>query len=222
MVRLGSVVRAQDLVLGQRPESIVSAPEDMGRCSAYAIGSGMDAGARDEVLRDAIVQACDSGAPIVFDAGALDFAMRSRGPALVTPHAGELARMLGWLGHTVERSEIEAAPDTYALQVAEETGSVVLLKGSLTYIVTPEGRIRPVEAPTSRLATAGSGDVLTGILGSLAAQNAAQLTDADALASMAEAGVGLHGAAAKRIGDRPLVALDIAESVAEAITEFSN
>ncbi|WP_293697754.1 ADP/ATP-dependent (S)-NAD(P)H-hydrate dehydratase [uncultured Agrococcus sp.] len=221
MVRLGSSARVQDLVLTRRPETVVSAATDMGRCSAYVIGSGIDREERGEELQEVIGQACDSGAPVVLDAGALDFAMRVRGPALVTPHAGELSNMLSWLGRSVERNDVEDDPQRYARLVAEETGTVVLLKGAVTHIATPAGDITSVTAPTYRLATAGSGDVLAGILGSLCAQNAAQLLVADDIASLAATGAELQGAAAKRLGDRPLVAMDVAESVAETIAELT-
>ena len=221
MVRLGSPARAQELVLHRRPETVVSEAVDMGRCSAYTIGSGLDRDERDEELLGVIAEACDSGVPVVLDAGALDFAMRVRGPALVTPHAGELTRMLGWLGLTVERHDVEGDPERYARRVAEETGAVVLLKGAVTHIATPAGESDSVTASTYRLATAGSGDVLAGILGALSAQNASELRAADDFASLAATGAALHAAAAKRLGDRPIVAMDVAESVAETIAEAS-
>ncbi|MGO1938487.1 MAG: ADP-dependent NAD(P)H-hydrate dehydratase [Agrococcus casei] len=221
LVRLGAPLRVQDLVLGRRPETIVSTPEDLGRADAYLLGSGLDDPAEDEMLRDALVGIADSGAPVVLDAGALGFAMRVRGLCLVTPHAGELARMLGWLGRESERADVVASPAEHAAFAAENTGAVVVLKGATTHIATPSGAVTSVAAETNRLATAGSGDVLAGILGGLVAQHAPDLATREQLAELAAAGVSLHSRAAARLGDRPLAALEIAESVAYATAELN-
>ena len=219
-MRLGAPQRVQDLVLARRPETVTSAPEDLGRADAYLIGSGLTDPADDETLRDTLIGIVDSGAPIVLDAGALGFAMRVRGLCLVTPHAGELARMLGWLGLQTDRADVVANPAERAAFAAENTGAVVVLKGSVTHIATPSGDVKALTADTNRLATAGSGDVLAGILGGLVAQHAPDLATREQLADLAAVGVALHSHAAARLGDRPLTALEIAESVAFAVSEL--
>src|SRR5690606_27847367 len=93
-------------------------------------------------------------------------------PALLTPHAGELARMLD-----VDRAEVEAHRLRHARQAAERWNATVLLKGSTTLVVAPDGRMRINPTGTSALATAGTGDVLAGLAGSLLA---AGLTPLDA------------------------------------------
>ena len=88
-------------------------------------------------------------------------------PTLLTPHAGELARLLG-----ADRADIEARRLKFVTQAAAELGCTVLLKGSTTVIASPGADQEVLVNPTgtSWLATAGSGDVLSGLAGSLLAQ----------------------------------------------------
>lgn len=113
---------------------------------------------------------------------------------------------------TVPRAEVESEPQAAAALLAEATGSTVVLKGHTTHIATPEhdgpmDSAFTVTAPTTRLATAGSGDVLAAIIGALLALNAAEIQEARAyfapaaqeiIAMIAAAGVELHGLAALR------------------------
>jgi hydroxyethylthiazole kinase-like uncharacterized protein yjeF len=85
-------------------------------------------------------------------------------PALLTPHAGELARMLG-----EERADVEARRLHHATTAARRWNATVLLKGSTTLIAAPDGRVRANRSGTPALATAGSGDVLSGLAGALLA-----------------------------------------------------
>src|SRR6476661_3558094 len=80
-------------------------------------------------------------------------------PAVLTPHAGELAAMLG-----TERADVEAQPLLHARRAADELGAVVLLKGRHTLVAEPEGRVRATTTGVPWLATAGAGDVLGGLL----------------------------------------------------------
>ncbi|MER6942311.1 ADP/ATP-dependent (S)-NAD(P)H-hydrate dehydratase, partial [Nocardioides sp. NPDC000441] len=107
-------------------------------------------------------------------------------PAILTPHAGELAALI-----REDRGEIEARPLHYARLAAKRFDAVVLLKGRRTTIASPDPGtpVRVNTTGTSWLATAGSGDVLGGLIGSLLA---AGLAPIDA----ASAGAWLHGAAA--------------------------
>src|SRR5690606_27110740 len=91
--------------------------------------------------------------PVVADAAALaQLPPRLRPDVLLTPHAGELARMLG-----VERAAVEADPLAHARQAAVTWNATVLLKGARTLIVPPEGPVRVNLASTPWLGTAGSG-----------------------------------------------------------------
>ena len=121
---------------------------------------------------------------------------------------------------TVE--EIRAAPGEWAERAAAELGVAVLLKGAVTHVCDPDGDRYTVTAPTHWLATAGSGDVLGGILGALVATHHARLaTDAEVLTALAATAAWVHGEAARRasadVGGGPITALDIAEAVPAVI-----
>jgi hydroxyethylthiazole kinase-like uncharacterized protein yjeF len=123
-------------------------------------------------------------------------------PALLTPHAGELARMLG-----VEREEVEAEQLRFAREAAEKYDAVVLLKGRHTLVATPTGEVRATTVGPPWLATAGAGDVLAGLCGALMA---AGLSPFDA----GSVGSWLHGAAAVAAGDDgPVTAPDVARAL---------
>jgi hydroxyethylthiazole kinase-like uncharacterized protein yjeF len=146
------------LVRSRWPEVVVGE----GRVQAWAVGSGGggDAGTR-------LHRAVEDGVPLVVDADALAVfaALTDRAvPALLTPHAGELARLLG-----VERDAVEAARLAHARRAARELDAVVLLKGSTTVVACPDGRVRANPTGTSALGTAGTGDVLAGLCGALLA-----------------------------------------------------
>ena len=135
------------------------------------------------------------------DADALSHVEPGVADAVLTPHAGELARMLD-----VTRDEVEAAPLRHAREAARRFESVVLLKGRRTLVAHPDGRVRVNTTGVPWLATAGAGDVLAGLIGSLLA---AGLDPWDAAA----AGAWLHGDAAARASAAtggPLTAGDVA------------
>jgi hydroxyethylthiazole kinase-like uncharacterized protein yjeF len=167
---------AAEAVLAAHPEVVVGE----GRVQAWVVGSGGDADAADwltAAMRDDV--------PLVVDADALQHlrAPLDR-PALLTPHAGELAAMLG-----VERTEVEADQLAFARRAASEYAATVLLKGHHTLIADPDGRVQVTTTGTPWLAIAGAGDVLGGLCGALLA---AGLTPYDA----GSVGAWLHGAAA--------------------------
>ena len=225
MVRYSGPPRPTELVRQHLPEVVPGA----GRVQAWAAGSGVDpdddaqAPAVAEVLRAAV----DDGVPCLLDAGALPVLVArvrehgpldpARSPVLLTPHAGELARLLTDLGTSpVERSAVEARPLAHARAAAEATGATVLLKGSTTLVVEPPGAPgasgrggRPgVRAQTDGpgwLGTAGAGDVLAGVAGVLLAAGLDPL-DAGSLATAvhgraavaASAGGPLHAEAVSR------------------------
>jgi NAD(P)H-hydrate repair Nnr-like enzyme with NAD(P)H-hydrate dehydratase domain len=128
-------------------------------------------------------------------------------PALLTPHAGELAGLLG-----VERDDIEADPVGSAEQAAERWACTVLLKGPRTVIATPGRPSRVNLTGTPWLGTAGSGDVLAGFAGSLLASGL-DPHDAGSVAAY------LHGRAAElQLG--PVTASDIAATLPLVLSEW--
>jgi hydroxyethylthiazole kinase-like uncharacterized protein yjeF len=145
-------------------------PEDVGRVQAWVAGPGM--GTTDAAAaRLAAVLA--TGLPVLVDADGLSLLTQREGllprpaPTLLTPHAGELGRLLG-----ADPADVEARRLEYARRAATEFGACVLLKGSTTVVATPDN-LDPVLVNTTGtpwLATAGTGDVLSGLAGSLLAQ----------------------------------------------------
>ena len=182
---------AADLVREKHPEVVVGA----GRVQAWVIGSGGGSDAQ-QALADSLAD----GVPVVVDADGLTHVTGPLGvPALLTPHAGELSRMLG-----VEREEIEADQLHFARLAASTYDAVVLLKGRHTLVAEPGGRVHATTVGPSWLATAGAGDVLAGICGALLAAGLHPF-DAGAVGSW------LHGAAAVAAGDGgPVTAPDVA------------
>ena len=159
--------------------------------------------------------------PVVVDAGALDLAVDGTAPRILTPHAREHARL---------RSSLGLAPAggdrvTAARETADATGAVVLLKGSVTVVASPDGSAFEVAAGTPWLATAGTGDVLAGVIGALVAGAVAggRVTDAASLASLAAAGAWLHGHAGRLAsadrGGGPITALDVVDALPRAVAE---
>jgi len=167
---------APDAVRAAHPEVVVGE----GQVQAWVVGSGGDAEAAE-----ALSAALADGVPLVIDADALrHLEAPLEREALLTPHAGELAGMLG-----VERAEIEADQLGFARRAAREYAATVLLKGHHTLVAAPDGRVRVTTIGTPWLAVAGAGDVLGGLCGALLA---AGLTPYDAGA----VGSWLHAAAA--------------------------
>ena len=187
---------AADAVRARHPEIVVAD----GRVQAWVVGSGGDADA-EQALADSLAD----GVPTVVDADALRHVARGHaGHAglVLTPHAGELARMLG-----VERESIEADQLGFARRAAFSYGAVVLLKGRHTLVARPDGPVRVTTSGVPWLAVAGAGDVLSGVIGSLLA---AGLDPFDA----ASVGSWLHGAAATLAsGGGPLTAGAVADAV---------
>lgn len=167
--------------------------ERMSGVGAVAIGPGMTTNEETARFIRGVVRDCES--PLVVDADALNaFGGRAaelagrRSEAVLTPHAGELGRLAG-----VSSREVLADRVGHARKLAVETQSVVLLKGSRTLIASPGGSVSVNPTGDSVLATAGTGDVLTGTIAGLLARG---LATADA----ATAGAYLHGMAGRMAG----------------------
>jgi hydroxyethylthiazole kinase-like uncharacterized protein yjeF len=190
MVRYLGPGRPTRLVLARRPEAVTTD----GRVQAWVLGSGQDAADRDDATGMLLDAALAQDVPTVIDGGALDMVAQASGPVVLTPHAGELATLLG-----VDRAEITADPAGTAAGAAAKLGATVLLKGHISHVATPDGSLLRVTAPTTWLATAGSGDSLAGILGALAATHESEIAaDASVLARLAATACVLHGAAGER------------------------
>jgi ADP-dependent NAD(P)H-hydrate dehydratase / NAD(P)H-hydrate epimerase len=207
-----------------RPGEKPPAPElleSVGRVQAWVAGPGMgtddDAAARLAVI-------LGTGLPVLVDADGLTILAQwpellpRAWPTLITPHAGELARLLGTDAASVEARRLE-----HARRAAEQLGVTVLLKGSTTVVVDQAGGpvlVNPTG--TSWLATAGSGDVLSGLAGALLAQGLPP----------AQAGIAaayLHGLAARLAaagapggtGEAPIGAHDVITALPAAIRSVS-
>ncbi|MEE4237738.1 MAG: NAD(P)H-hydrate dehydratase, partial [Anderseniella sp.] len=173
-----------------------------------AAGVGQDTG--DKVL--AVLQA---GCAAVLDADALTSfsgqpetlfsAIKShKRPVILTPHEGEFSRLFNW------RDDVPDSKCERAAKAAEESGAVVILKGPDTVIAAPDGRVAINANAPATLATAGSGDVLTGLSLGLLAQGMAGFEAAcDA--------VWLHGQAANLFGGPGLIAEDLPDLIAAAL-----
>ncbi len=192
---------ARDQVLAAHPDVVA----ENGRVQAWTVGSG---GGAD--VATMLAEAQEDGVPIVVDADALTIVEGPLTvPAVLTPHAGELARMTG-----ADRAAIEAAPLRHARAAAERCDAVVLLKGRRTVVARPDGTARITTTGVPWLATAGAGDVLAGVIGALLA---AGLDTFDA----ASVGSWLHGAAATYASQGgPLTAPDVARAIPAVVREL--
>jgi ADP-dependent NAD(P)H-hydrate dehydratase / NAD(P)H-hydrate epimerase len=159
------------------PEAVLTVqPDDaeldlgsVGRVQAWAAGPGMGTGPHAAARLTAVLA---TELPVLVDADGLTIVSQTAGllprsaPTLITPHAGELARLLG-----TDPASVEARRLDHARRAADELGVTVLLKGSTTVVARP-GQPAVLVNPTGTpwLATAGSGDVLSGLAGALLAQ----------------------------------------------------
>ena len=166
--------------------------------------------------------------PVVVDAGALTLLERPVPPWVVlVPHAGELATLLATrgeqvAGRPVSRADIEAEPLRWTQRAHELTGATVLLKGAITVVVGPKGATFAQASAPAWAATAGSGDVLAGILGAMLAARAVEVVAQPELAAeVAAAAAELHGLAAARVNPGgPLTAGAIAAALPETIADL--
>ncbi len=176
--------------------SAAVAREALDAASAAVVGPGLGAGdAQAAFLRALLLTEPlgDPPTPVVIDADALNILASAYGweskltaPAVLTPHPGEMARLLDRSVDDIQRDRVATAATA-----AERWGQVVVLKGAHTVIASPDGRVALSPFANPALSTAGSGDVLAGVIGGLLAQGVAGY-------DAAIAGVYLHGAAGGR------------------------
>lgn len=171
---------------------------DRSRHAALVVGPGL---ADASFARIALSH---STLPAVVDAGAIQTFAPRPAPTILTPHAGEFARRFG-SGDRADRIE-------QVRQAAEQVGAVVLLKGSTTIVAAPDGQVRLIRSGDARLATAGTGDVLSGIVGAGLALGL-DVLDAASLGAL------IHGLAATRPGAfrSGFVAGDLPDLVSEVL-----
>jgi NAD(P)H-hydrate epimerase len=177
------------------------------RFGAVVAGPGLG---RSTTLRDELQRLCEIGIPVVLDADALGAVgseplCGARGVSdvslVLTPHDGEYEELMGRA----------PGPDRLAAArtAAERHGAVVLLKGPTTVVAEPGGEALVVHSGDARLATAGTGDVLSGLIGAHLAAGVDPLYAAGAAAH-------LHGRAAELAGESGVVAGDVAEALGAA------
>jgi hydroxyethylthiazole kinase-like uncharacterized protein yjeF len=201
MIRFVGDAELSRRVVDRAPEVVAGT----GRVQAWVVGPG----GGDEAERQ-LANALDDGVPLAVDASALQHLPASFDvPALLTPHAGELAEMLG-----SRREVVEAEPLAHVTEAAARWQATVLLKGSRTLVATPGRTTRVNLSGSPWLGTAGSGDVLAGLAGSLLASGA-EPHDAGSLAAF------LHGAASVRANrGGPVTASDVAQALPGTVAAF--
>ena len=211
MVRFQGERTPAELVLARRPETVTVS----GAVDAWLVGSGMESVPDLNPELPDLARAVMGTQPVVVDAGGLGVLDHVTAPAIITPHEGELERLVPREG--ADREE-------WATKAADALGVVVVLKGHETLIATPEelsgGRFFvKVTSLTTWLATAGTGDVLAGIIGAVLATNSVKrVPSMQELGQIAATGVYLHGKAAELSGEGgPFPALDVAEATSRVV-----
>lgn len=229
MVRYLGPPSVADLVRQACPEVVCTTddPADT-HVQAWLLGSGLDDGASEQLER--VRAAAGTGLPIVADAGALPaLPRRLAASTVLTPHAGELASLLARYGTDTGRGGVENAPLAAARQAAGLTGATVLLKGATTLVAAPSGAVFSQAEATPWLATAGSGDVLAGVLGSLLAQLSGQdeafrahgIDAPDRWAAIAAMAASLHGRSGSRASaGGPVTAGAVSHALPEVFREL--
>ena len=183
------------------------------KSSAVVIGCGLSVCDDTKNLVQSVITNCEK--PLVIDADALncicnkpEILKNLKAPAIITPHPGEMARLL----HSTPKA-VNSNRENTAIDFAKKFGVVTVLKGAGTIIASPDGEVYINHTGNSGMATGGSGDVLSGIIGSLLAQGAAPI-------NAAAAGVFLHGTigdlAAEKLGKISMLPTDMIDMIPTA------
>ncbi len=221
MARFHSSSGLAHLVLHDAPETVVQP----GPVTAWVAGSGIHHKKYSDFttyLRHRwFILMKRQTVPTILDAGALDLAGTLSQPTLITPHAGELARLLASHSITASAEAIEADPITWAQKTASLLNVVVLLKGSRT-VVADANHVISLPIATPWLATAGTGDVLAGIIGALVATNYIEILNSpQRLAEVAATGAFIHNQAALLAsGGAPISASMIIENIPDVMRKL--
>lgn len=209
------------LVLHSVPEALVQP----GKVDAWLAGSGVSdkkfSGYTTWLRHRWFTIMKAQSVPTVLDAGALNLAGKLAQPTLITPHAGELSKLLAKRSISVSSEAIESDAKKWVVTAAQKLKVTVLLKGSITYVAN-DHLLMELPKATPWLATAGSGDVLAGIIGALVATNYIEiLNDQDNLARVAATGAFIHGQAAQIASNgSPISATSIIDYIPEVIRKI--
>ncbi|MDB4908626.1 MAG: NAD(P)H-hydrate dehydratase [Gemmatimonadetes bacterium] len=197
-------------IAGRRAAPLLRA--HVSTADAILAGPGLSASAGTNAMIGALARMVAANATLVLDAGAL-MALRDdgallaslEGRAVLTPHAGEMASLLG-----ITKREVEREAPAVARESAARFGAVVVLKGSESWIAEPGGTLARYAQGTVGLATSGSGDTLAGIVAGLAARGASPMLAACWA-------VWAHGSAgrvlARRMGEVGFLARELLQEV---------
>ncbi|MBO9516430.1 MAG: NAD(P)H-hydrate dehydratase [Porphyrobacter sp.] len=191
----------------------------LSKCDTLVLGPGMSASERTEQLTAALLGRTSEGQTIVLDAAALtcagklgDLIAAHKGRVILTPHYGEMAYLTGLPSKAITDDPLAAAE-----HVAENFGAIVVLKGTRTLVAALGQPTLRFTGGNTGLATGGSGDVLAGLIGGIAAQGADPL-------SAACWGVFIHGAAgelaAKQIAEIGFLARDLLPAIPKLIAKY--
>ncbi|TAK02597.1 MAG: NAD(P)H-hydrate dehydratase, partial [Candidatus Manganitrophaceae bacterium] len=184
---------------------------------AVAIGPGLSQNEETQRLIRTLI--AETSLPMVIDAdglnalaGDLSVLKKRKAPVILTPHPGEMSRLVGKRADVVQKERF-----TVAAEFAKRWGAIVVLKGAHTVIAAPDGMVRVNSTGNPGMATAGTGDALTGMIAAWLAQGISPV-------EAAAWGVALHGhagdlAAAAR-GEISLITSDLIEKIPEAIQTF--
>ena len=197
--------------------AIPALTDALATADAVAVGCGLGRGeGRTAVVRHILSH---SAVPVILDADGINAVTphilteeTRNAPLIMTPHPGEMARLLG-----ISTAVVQADRVGLARRLAAQVGAVVVLKGHRTVIASPDGEM--AENPTGNpgMATGGSGDVLTGMIGALTAQGVPPY-------EAAVCGVYLHGAAgdaaAARCSQRGMLPTDLMEELCSLFLQF--
>jgi NAD(P)H-hydrate epimerase len=153
------------------PEGLEPVIKAVGRADAVVLGPGLSKDPDAQALARGVIPRVD--VPLVIDADGLnalaghlgDVVPQRRWPTVLTPHAGELGRLL-----EVESAEVERARVAHVREAAARSRAFVVLKGDDTIVAAPSGRIAVSRGAAPALATAGTGDVLSGVIGAMLAK----------------------------------------------------
>ncbi|MCK4261602.1 NAD(P)H-hydrate dehydratase [bacterium] len=189
------------------------------KIDTLAIGPGLSTSEETSELVRRLITKVEK--PMVIDAdginaisGNISILKNAPGPRIITPHPGEMARLIG-------RSKEEVQNDRIGIsqEVAEETAATVVLKGARTIISDSESNVYVNPTGNPGMASGGMGDVLTGMIASFLGQGLGEIESA-------QVGVYLHGLAAdiarEKKGELALIATDILDSLSEAIKQLTN
>jgi ADP-dependent NAD(P)H-hydrate dehydratase / NAD(P)H-hydrate epimerase len=190
----------------------------MNKYQAIAIGPGLSTESSTQQFILKIIEYAQ--APIVIDADALSviakslsLLIKSRAPKVLTPHPGEMAKLI-----PCSKTEVENNRETIAREFAQKYQCVLVLKGHRTIVASPDGEIYKNQTGNSGMATAGSGDVLTGMISAMLGQSVNPFT-------AAKSAVYLHGLAgdlaARKKTRAAMLATDIIDCIPKAIQQSS-